>query len=99
MALVPVIVIIKTIKNIIRPGALSIRLAANIIARHLLSTLLGFQGPAARGLVIIGLIVSLILLLCLELAVVCIQAHVFTILRSPYLNELRTVSFNKNISK
>jgi len=99
VALIPVIVIIETVRNVIRPGTLSIRLAANIVAGHLLLTLLGSQGPAARGLVIIGLIVSLILLLCLELAVACIQAYVFTILRSLYLNELRTVSFNKNISK
>merc|ERR1719432_585353 len=98
VALIPVIVIIETVRNVIRPGTLSIRLAANIVAGHLLLTLLGSQGPAARGLVIIGLIVSLILLLCLELAVACIQAYVFTILRSLYLNELRTVSFNKKIS-
>merc|ERR1712210_296431 len=99
VALIPDIVIIETVRNVIRPGTLSIRLAANIVAGHLLLTLLGSQGPAARGLVIIGLIVSLILLLCLELAVACIQAYVFAILRSLYLNELRTVSFNKNISK
>merc|ERR1711974_286619 len=55
--------------------------------------------PRSRGLVILGLIVRLILLLCLELAVACIQAYVFTILRSLYLNELRTVSFNKNMCK
>merc|ERR1712179_223232 len=97
VALIPVIVIIETVSNIIRPGTLSIRLAANIVAGHLLLTLLGSQGPAARGLVILGLI-RLILLLCLELAVACIQAYVFTILRSLYLNELRTVSFNKKIS-
>jgi F0F1-type ATP synthase membrane subunit a len=70
-----------------------------MVAGHLLLTLLGSQGPAAGGLIILGLIVRLILLLCLELAVACIQAYVFTILRSLYLNELRTVSFNKNISK
>lgn len=99
VALIPVIVIIETVRNVIRPGTLSIRLAANIVAGHLLLTLLGSQGPAARGLIILGLIVRLILLLCLELAVACIQAYVFTILRSLYLNELRTVSFNKNISK
>ena len=97
--LIPIIVIIETVRNVIRPGTLSIRLAANIVAGHLLLTLLGSQGPAVRGLIILVLIVSLILLLCLELAVACIQAYVFTILRSLYLNELRTVTFNKNISK
>merc|ERR1712037_426723 len=95
---IPILVIIETVRNVIRPGTLSIRLAANIVAGHLLLPLLGPQGPAARGLVILGLIIRLILLLCLELAVACIQAYVFTILRSLYLNELRTVSFNKKIS-
>merc|ERR1712039_488200 len=96
-ALIPVIVIIETVSNVIRPGTLSIRLA-NIVAGHLLLTLLGSQGPNAQGIVLLVLIGRLILLLCLELAVACIQAYVFTILRSLYLNELRTVSFNKNIS-
>merc|ERR1711936_819887 len=79
VALMPVIVIIETVRNVIRPGTLSIRLAANIVAGHIL-------------------LFSLILLLCLELAVACIQAYVFTILRSLYLNELSGVEFNKNIS-
>ena len=98
VALMPVIVIIETVRNIIRPGTLSIRLAANIVAGHLLLTLLGSQGPNVAGITIFILIFSLILLLCLELAVACIQAYVFTILRSLYLNELSGVEFNKNIS-
>ena len=97
-ALIPVIVIIETVSNVIRPGTLSIRLAANIVAGHLLLTLLGSQGPNAQGIVLLVLMGRLILLLCLELAVACIQAYVFTILRSLNLNELRTVSFTKNIS-
>merc|ERR1719220_3465519 len=98
VALMPVIVIIDTVRNVICPGTLPIRLAANIVAGHLLLTLLGSQGPNAQGIVLLVLVGRLILLLCLELAVACIQAYVFTILRSLYLNELRTVSFNKNIS-
>merc|ERR1719216_257193 len=94
VALMPVIVIIETVRNVIRPGTLSIRLAANIVAGHLLLTLLGSQGPNVAGITIF----ILILLLCLELAVACIQAYVFTILRSLYLNELSGVEFNKNIS-
>ena len=97
-ALIPVIVIIETVSNVIRPGTLSIRLAANIVAGHLLLSILGSEGPNAQGIVLLVLMGRLILLLCLELAVACIQAYVFTILRSLYLNELRTVSFNKNIS-
>ncbi len=37
-ALMPVIVIIKTVSSIIRPAALAVRLAANMIADHLLLT-------------------------------------------------------------
>merc|ERR1712083_848107 len=96
--LMPVMVIIETVRNIIRPATLAIRLAANMVAGHLLLTLLGSQGPNVAGITIFILIFSLILLLCLELAVACIQAYVFTILRSLYLNELSGVEFNKNIS-
>merc|ERR1712141_665162 len=93
VALIPVMVIIETVRNVIRPGTLYIRLAANIVAGHLLLTLLGSQGPN------VSLIIRLILLLILEVAVACIQSYVFTILSSLYLNELIRVNFNKKILK
>merc|ERR1712244_173498 len=83
--LIPVIVIIETIRNLIRPGALAVRLAANIVAGHLLMSLL------------CGLIIGLVLLIVLECAVACIQAYVFTILSTLYLNELIRVEFNQKI--
>ena len=43
--LIPFMVCIETISNIIRPWTLAVRLAANIIAGHLLLTLLGNTGP------------------------------------------------------
>merc|ERR1712081_26760 len=82
--LIPVIVIIETVSNIIRPLTLSIRLAANIVAGHLLITLL-------------LVFFSLYLLLLLEVAVACIQSYVFIILNSLYLNELLRIKFNKII--
>merc|ERR1712170_89725 len=97
--LIPIIVIIETVRNVIRPITLSIRLAANMVAGHLLLTLLGSQGPSSSSLVIIILLVSLVLLLILEVAVACIQSYVFTILRSLYLNELIRTSFNKKVLK
>ena len=97
--LMPIIVIIETVRNIIRPITLSIRLAANIVAGHLLLTLLGSQGPNVSIIVIIILIIRLILLLMLEVAVACIQSYVFTILSSLYLNELISINFNKKILK
>ncbi|KAG7166389.1 Cytochrome c oxidase subunit 3-like 5, partial [Homarus americanus] len=44
--LIPFIVLVETLTNIIRPGTLAVRLAANIIAGHLLRTLLGNIGPS-----------------------------------------------------
>ena len=93
--LIPVMVIIETIRNLIRPGALAVRLAANIVAGHLLLSLLGGQG-ARLGVSLLGfLVLGLVLLIVLECAVACIQAYVFTILRTLYLNELIRVEFNQ----
>merc|ERR1719153_2213968 len=97
VALIPVMVIIETVRNVIRPGTLSIRLAANIVAGHLLLTLSGSQGPLLGIVTLIGLFVGLILLLLLEVAVACIQSYVFTVLRSLYLAELIRVEYNKKI--
>lgn len=93
--LIPVIVIIETVRSLIRPFTLAIRLAANMIAGHLLLTLLGGQGEPRINFYISILSVALILLLTLECAVACIQSYVFTILRSLYLNELIRVRFSK----
>ena len=97
--LIPVIVIIETVRNIIRPLTLSIRLAANIVAGHLLLTLLGSQGPLLSLFNLSLLMIGLFLLLLLEVAVACIQSYVFTILSSLYLNELIRTRFNKKILK
>lgn len=94
----PVIVIIETVSNIIRPGTLAVRLAANIVAGHLLLTLLGSQGPGVSYILVLFIIISLLLLLALELAVACIQSYVFTVLSSLYLRELGTIRFRKIIS-
>merc|ERR1712050_742767 len=92
-ALIALIVIIETVRNLIRPGALAVRLAANIVAGHLLLSLLGGQGAALRVSLLCGLIIGLVL----ECAVACIQSYVFTILRTLYLNEVIHNKFNKRI--
>ena len=92
-ALMALMVIIETVRNLIRPGALAVRLAANIVAGHLLLSLLGGQTNSVIS-VIIGL---LLLLVVLECAVACIQSYVFTILRTLYLNEIMHRKFNKSI--
>jgi len=96
--LMPLIVVIETVRNVIRPATLAIRLAANMVAGHLLLTLLGSQGPSLAGVGLAGLFIGLVLLLLLEVAVACIQSYVFTILGSLYLNELIRAEFNKKIS-
>merc|ERR1712226_132723 len=59
--LMPIIVIIETVSNVIRPLTLSIRLAANMVAGHLLLTLLGSQGPNVGYLSLIALMLGLFL--------------------------------------
>nr|YP_008080986.1 ATP synthase F0 subunit 6 [Cermatobius longicornis]AGA84603.1 ATP synthase F0 subunit 6 [Cermatobius longicornis] len=84
-------VCIETISNVIRPGTLAIRLAANMIAGHLLLTLLGNQGPSLSLIILSGLIITQILLLMLESAVAVIQAYVFVILSVLYSSEVTYV--------
>lgn len=86
--LIPFIVCIETIRNVIRPGTLAVRLAANIIAGHLLLTLLGNTGPSIGIRLINLLIITQILLLTLEFAVSIIQSYVFAILRTLYSREV-----------
>lgn len=86
--LIPFIVLIETIRNIIRPGTLAVRLTANIIAGHLLITLLRNNGPNLPSYLIILLIIIQILLLILESAVAVIQSYVIAILRTLYSSEV-----------
>ena len=86
--LIPFIVLIETISNIIRPGTLAVRLTANIIAGHLLLTLLGNSGINIPNYLLIILIFTQILLLILEFAVAIIQSYVITILRTLYSREV-----------
>nr|AFQ62353.1 ATP synthase F0 subunit 6 [Peltodytes quadratus] len=86
--LMPFMVCIETISNIIRPGTLAIRLAANMIAGHLLLTLLGNTEPMMNLMMINILILIQILLLTLEFAVSIIQSYVFAILSTLYSSEV-----------
>lgn len=86
--LISFIVCIETIRNVIRPGTLAIRLTANIIAGHLLITLLGNTGPSLINYIVILLLLVQIILLILERAVAIIQSYVFTVLRTLYSREV-----------
>nr|YP_010166664.1 ATP synthase F0 subunit 6 [Lioporeus pilatei]QRV62755.1 ATP synthase F0 subunit 6 [Lioporeus pilatei] len=86
--LMPFMVCIETISNIIRPGTLAVRLAANMIAGHLLLTLLGNTGPSMNSYLISILLITQMLLLTLEFAVSIIQSYVFAILSTLYSSEV-----------
>jgi len=86
--LIPFIVLIETIRNIIRPATLAVRLAANIIAGHLLLTLLGGTGPSLGSYIILILLFAQIILLLLESAVAIIQSYVFAVLRTLFSREV-----------
>nr|QZZ24849.1 ATP synthase F0 subunit 6 [Thitarodes shambalaensis]QZZ24862.1 ATP synthase F0 subunit 6 [Thitarodes sp.] len=86
--LMPFMVLIETISNIIRPGTLAVRLTANMIAGHLLMTLLGNTGSTMPNYLIFLLISIQILLLILESAVAVIQSYVITILSTLYSSEV-----------
>lgn len=88
IVLIPFIVLIESIRNIIRPITLIIRLTANLIAGHLLLTLLGNTGPTILLIFIPILLFIQILLLTLESAVAIIQAYVFSILITLYYREI-----------
>lgn len=87
-ALIPFIVLIEIIRNIIRPLTLSVRLAANIVAGHLLLRLLGSSRVRSPIAVVLFILIALIALGVLELGVSLIQAYVFRVLRTLYFNEV-----------
>nr|YP_009918978.1 ATP synthase F0 subunit 6 [Pegoplata infirma]QMP96558.1 ATP synthase F0 subunit 6 [Pegoplata infirma] len=86
--LMPFMVCIETISNVIRPGTLAVRLTANMIAGHLLLTLLGNTGPSMSTILLSLLIITQIALLVLESAVAMIQSYVFAVLSTLYSSEV-----------
>lgn len=86
--LIPFMVCIETIRNVIRPGTLAVRLTANIIAGHLLLTLIGNTGNSLSYFILSFLIFSQIALLILESAVAIIQSYVFAVLSTLYSREI-----------
>nr|AAP75252.1 ATP synthase 6 [Chromis retrofasciata] len=88
--LIPILIIIETISLFIRPLALGVRLTANLTAGHLLIQLIATAAFVLLPLmptVAIMTAALLLLLTLLEVAVAMIQAYVFVLLLSLYLQE------------
>nr|YP_009407669.1 ATP synthase F0 subunit 6 [Pseudogobius fulvicaudus]AIX03629.1 ATP synthase F0 subunit 6 [Pseudogobius fulvicaudus] len=88
--LIPVLIIIETISLFIRPLALGVRLTANLTAGHLLMQLIATAAFVLLPLMpMVAILTSVVLLLLtiLEVAVAMIQAYVFVLLLSLYLQE------------
>nr|BAE95723.1 ATP synthase F0 subunit 6 [Procellaria cinerea] len=88
--LIPALVLIETTSLLIRPLALGVRLTANLTAGHLLIQLISTATMTLLPLmpaVSILTVLILFLLTILEVAVAMIQAYVFVLLLSLYLQE------------
>lgn len=92
--LMPFMVLIEIISRFIRPLTLSVRLAANIVAGHLLLTLIAAPIASSRTIALGLIFIGLVMLIALESAVALIQAYVFSMLRTLYLGEVNYNSIN-----
>lgn len=90
VGLIPALIIIETLSLIIRPISLAVRLTANLTAGHLLMQLIATGAVVLLPLLpAVSLLTAIVLFLLtvLETAVAIIQAYVFVLLLSLYLQE------------
>nr|ATZ68931.1 ATP synthase subunit 6 [Caloenas nicobarica] len=88
--LIPALILIETTSLLIRPLALGVRLTANLTAGHLLIQLISTATTTLLPIMpAISILTAMILFLLtiLEVAVAMIQAYVFVLLLSLYLQE------------
>nr|AAM52443.1 ATP synthase 6 [Thryothorus rutilus] len=88
--LIPALILIETTSLLIRPLALGVRLTANLTAGHLLIQLISTATTAlfsTMPTISLLTLAVLFLLTLLEVAVAMIQAYVFVLLLSLYLQE------------
>nr|QTA72595.1 ATP synthase F0 subunit 6 [Acanthodactylus erythrurus lineomaculatus] len=88
--LTPMLIVIETVSLFIRPIALGVRLTANLTAGHLLMQLTSTAVLTTFNVLPLTSLLTLTLLMlltCLEMAVAMIQAYVFILLLTLYLQE------------
>ena len=87
IALIPVMIPIEVLSYFIRPLSLSVRLFANMVAGHVMLTVVGgfvFALGIWAGWIPLAFVT---VLFGLELLIACLQAYVFTILTCIYLHD------------
>lgn len=90
MILMPLIVVLELISFFARPCTLAVRLAANMIAGHILLKVFAYFAIMLASWTLVASIVPVTVLLgimALELMVAFLQAYIFTILTCVYLND------------
>lgn len=85
-------VLIEVVRGTMRPLTLSVRLAANITAGHLIMVLVRTPLALSSWGMSIAILIGLVLVAVLELAVAIIQAYVFMALSSLYISEVNNPS-------
>ena len=93
LPLVPLLVLIESVSYLVRAFSLGIRLAANMLAGHILLHIISsfswkFITGSLLGIIMIPLpLLFLTLLYGLEIGVALIQAYVFVLLTCSYIND------------
>jgi F-type H+-transporting ATPase subunit a len=87
LGLIMLIVLIEVVRVLIRPITLSVRLAANMVAGHLLISLVCIPSLSSYP-VLVGCLIGARVMIILERAVALIQAYVFSTLSSLYIRDL-----------
>nr|ALS46249.1 ATP synthase F0 subunit 6 [Glycera unicornis] len=86
----PFLVLIETISTLVRPITLSVRLAANMSAGHIVLGLIGIYTSAAMFsslLATLALISTQILYILFEMGICLIQAYIFCLLLTLYADD------------
>lgn len=81
----PLMILIELVSYLARPVSLSIRLAANMLAGHLLMKIVA--GFVAIGFWGIFPFAFLLIFTAFEIFIACLQAYIFTMLTCIYLND------------